>query len=230
MQISLCLTNYNRFALLLKSFEQVLNDDRISEIIISDDNSEQMLFEQLRLAVLPYPKIKLHRNIRRLGVYANKHKSVAHATNEWVIIFDSDNVISKEYIDKLYDVKWNSKTILAPDFAEPSFDYRKFASTTYNKLNVGRYATQPKFDALLNTMNYFINRDAYLSVYQSKPDINGADSIYFNYLWLLSGNDIHVLRGLRYFHRVHDDSYYISVAKESEPVCSSILKSIQKMR
>lgn len=229
-KISLCLTNLNRLALLLKSFEQVAYDDRISEIIISDDCSDISLYETLLKNVSNNPKIKLSRNPKTLGVYANKHKSVAMASNEWVIIFDSDNVIGKDYIDKIYQQRWETKTIYAPDFAEPVFDYRKYAGVTYNKVNVRRYVNGKLFDALLNTMNYFIHRDSYLSVYQVKDNIIGADSIYFNYLWLMAGNNINVVRNLKYFHRVHDGSYYQSVARDSQPVCSQILKQISLMR
>jgi glycosyltransferase involved in cell wall biosynthesis len=45
-KISLCLTNYNRKELLMESFAHVLNDERISEIIISDDHSDEDIYIQ----------------------------------------------------------------------------------------------------------------------------------------------------------------------------------------
>ena len=204
-QISLCITNYNRNAYLFKSFEQVLNDERIGEILISDDCSNPDLFNDIfkRCESLS-SKIRVVRNPINLGCYANKCKAVSEAKFEYVIIFDSDNIIDKSYIDLIYSVEWNPKTILAPDFAFPVFDYREFAGYTFNKTNVSKYAYKRGFDCLINTMNYFVHRDSFVQIWQPKSDIYGADSIYMNYLWLLSGNEIHCLTGLEYFHRIHD--------------------------
>jgi len=57
-----------------------------------------------------------------------------------------------------------------------------------------------------------------------------------NYLWLMAGNEIHCLRGLSYFHRLHDGksqehgSNYINFARDSAPQCKQIEKQISLMR
>lgn len=233
--ISLCITNFNRNAYLFKSFEQVYHDDRISEIIISDDNSEPDLFEAVARRCEQFPKVKLSRNPVNLGCFGNKHKAVSLASNDYCIIFDSDNVLSPAYIDLLFQKEWQPKVIIAPDFAEPHFDYRAFAGVTFNKTNIGLRAYEKGMDCLLNTMNYFVHRDSYLSVYQPKPDIKGADSIYMNYLWLMAGNEIYVMPNLRYFHRIdhipsEKGSNYITYARESEPTCKFLLDKIASFR
>ena len=236
MKISLCITNYNRLAYLFKSFEQVLNDERIDEVVIVDDCSDINLYRSIEEITRYMPKVKLFRNENNLDVYANKREAISKAENEYCIIFDSDNVISTQYLDKIYSVEWNSKTILAPDFAEPVFDYTKYAGIVFTKQNIAQYAFKAGFDCLMNTMNYFVHKDSYLSVWQSNPYINGADSIYMNYLWLLAGNEIHCLSGLRYFHRVNGfvnsehGSNFVKHAQGSTPVCKDIEKLISQMR
>jgi hypothetical protein len=58
---------------------------------------------------------------------------------------------------------------------------------------------------MLNAMNFFVNRDEYLRVFDTtKEEPWTADSIYFNYLWLKAGNKIYVTPGMQYDHRVND--------------------------
>lgn len=234
-KISLCITNYNRSSYLFKSFEQVIEDERIHEVVVVDDCSEIGIYKTVEEMCKYHPKIKLFRNQSNAGVYKNKKIAVSLAESEYCIVFDSDNIISSDYLDKVYSVAWEPKTIFAPDFAEPVFDYRKYSSLTLNRTNAGRYAFQPQFDCLLNTMNYFVHRDTYLQVWKPKRDIKGADSIWFNYLWLSAGNEIHVLQGLRYYHRTDHNgqehgSNFLNHARESTPVCKEIERMIQSMR
>ncbi len=223
-KISLCITTYNRNAYLFKSFEQVINDDRIGEVVIVDDCSELGLYQHIAERCKYNPKIKLFRNETNLGVYENKKVSVSKAENEYCIVFDSDNIIGVDYLDAIYSKEWNCKTLFAPSFAKPVFDYRAFAGITFRKDNVAQYCGKHFFNAMLNTMNYFVHRDSFLSVWHPKPHINGADSIYMNYLWLLAGNEIHCMGGLSYFHRTgqyegnENGSNYIRQANVSFPL------------
>jgi glycosyltransferase involved in cell wall biosynthesis len=236
MKISLCITNYNRNAYLFKSFEQVLNDDRISEIVIVDDCSDLELYNRIEERCKYMNKVKLFRNEKNLGCYENKKVAVSKASEEYVIIFDSDNVIDTSYIDKIYSVEWNPSTILAPDFAQPVFDYRQYSGVTFNKVNVSQYALKGNFACLINTMNYFVHRDSYVAIWQAKEGIKGADSIYMNYLWLLAGNEINCLDGLHYFHRINAEdktqhgSNYVEFAVDSAPQCDNIERLISLMR
>lgn len=236
-KISLCITNYNRLAYLFKSFEQVLDDERISEIIIVDDHSDKEIYAAIEERVKYMPKVRLFRNEKNISVYDNKKEAVSKADNEYCIIFDSDNVIGIDYIDKIYSIiEWNPKIILAPDFAKPAFDYRQYSGVTFRKSNVAKYAMRGAFPCLINTMNYFVHRDSYVSIWQPKDNIKGADTIYMNYLWLLAGNEIHVLKGLQYFHRINDydkqehGSNYVKHAIESAPQAEAIERMISRMR
>jgi len=233
-KISLCITNYNRLEYLLGSFADVVNDDRISEIVIADDCSERAIQDQIIRAIRLTPKVKFHPGEKNLGVYANKRRAVSLAENEYCILFDSDNVITKDYIDAIYRTEWNHKTILAPDLAWPHFDYTHFAGINFSKLNVAKYANLPRFDCLANTCNYFVHRDSYLSVWQP-ADVDGEDSIYFFYLWLLSGNDVYCVSNMKYFHRTEHKrgeygSNYNRVAVQTAPRATKILELISRMR
>src|SRR3954469_23730640 len=102
--ISLCITTYNRFDLTIESFRQVIDDPRISEILIVDDNSKAEIFNLFSGMVSSDPnqaKIKLFRNFENLGMSRNKARAVELASNPWCIVLDSDNVIDSAYLDAL---------------------------------------------------------------------------------------------------------------------------------
>lgn len=208
--ISLCLTNYNRFELLIESFRQVINDDRISEIVISDDNSDPEIYNQLKALFAEIPKVEFYRNEKNVGMSLNKKLAIERAQNKRCIIFDSDNVITTAFIDALYALPiWDSNIIYAPEFAKPEFDYRAFTGKAIHKNNVKDFLSQPMFDCLLNTCNYFVDREKYLEVYEHNPAMKATDTVYFNYLWLKKGYSFYVVPGLQYDHRVHAESGFL---------------------
>jgi glycosyltransferase involved in cell wall biosynthesis len=208
--LSLCLTNYNRYEMLIESFEHVLHDDRISEVIISDDHSDLTIYNKLLDRFKNEPKVKISRNPFNLGMSRNKKRAIELASNEWCILFDSDNVIKPDYLDAILIMVLFDHAIYCPEAALPEFDYRFFAGQTINRKNIHSYLQRPMFDCLLNTCNYVVNREKYLEVYQHDPKIKASDTIHFNYLWLKSGGSFYVVPEMKYFHRVHKGSGFLA--------------------
>lgn len=257
--VTLALTHFNRFQLVKLAMEHALPDPRIREIVISDDCSTDGSWENLKAFARVYPKVKLYRNPSNLDCYQNKMRAVQRSTSDWVILFDSDNVLPKAYLDRLWDIpKWNKATIYCPDFAEPHFNYTQWAGKVANLGTVGHllgvtdaspvqcapktvlcvYCRHQKkgapqhcprsgngrhrwvlqgnpspvkgsaFGTLLNTANYFIPRDNWLSVWDGSVNPNTADSIFQAYNWIKAGYNMEIVPGLRYFHRVHNGSHY----------------------
>ncbi len=210
--ISLCITTYNRFDLLMESFAQVLNDDRISEIVIVDDCSEIEYYDKILAATVDMPKVRVYRNKENLGMSLNKKTAVEKAKNEWVILFDSDNVIGPDYLDAIFaniQPDWDPGIIYCPSFAKPKFDYTSFSARLICRDNAPNLFITLNGEPLLNTCNYLINRGEYLKVYQHNPEMKGTDTIWFNYLWLNAGNSFYVVPGMEYYHRVHDGSGFL---------------------
>jgi len=90
----------------------------------------------------------------------------------------------------------------------PHFDFTKYQGIVFSKDNVSKYIDDVTFQTMLNAMNYFVNRDEYLRVWDGSIDPVTSDSIFHNYNWLKAGNSIFVLPGLTYEHRVHEQSHY----------------------
>lgn len=205
MNISLCITNYNRTGMLIDSFREVLDDPRVSEIVITDDSDLFHAAEVARM-IKDWEKVKYFKNDTRLDCYRNKRESVFRATNQWVISFDSDNVMTKQYIDRIENL-WiaglNARTVYQPSFAKPAFNFERFEGLLINNHNVQQYANDGMFCTMLNAMNYFVNRDEYLRVWDGSVDPVTSDSIFQNYNWLKAGNSIYVVPGLEYEHRIN---------------------------
>jgi glycosyltransferase involved in cell wall biosynthesis len=237
--ISLCITSYNRDSLVWEAIEHVVRDERISEIVICDDKSDLPYQKSLESIAGLYTKIKLVKNERNVGCYKNKARAVSHASNEWVILLDSDNVIRTDYIDPLMHYNtyygWKREEILAPDFAYPTFDYRHFSDVTFSRKNVRKFVKHPRFDCLINTANYFFHRDEYLKNHDPNKEPWTADTIYTNYRWLERGNSIHVLKGLQYFHRTDDfkgqeGSHYKTHNKKTNGFAKKIEQQLLRLK
>lgn len=202
--ISLCITNYNRYELLINSFIDLIYDDRISEIVISDDYSDINVYHMIEERVKQWPKVKLYRNESNLDCYFNKREVVSKATNEWVILLDSDNVIDKNYADQLYSAHWNPKQIFQPSYAMPHFDFRKYETFYIDHSTVAQYMADVTFQTMLNASNYFVNRDEYLKVWDGSVNPVTSDSIFMAYNWINAGNSFYIVPNMHYQHRVDD--------------------------
>jgi glycosyltransferase involved in cell wall biosynthesis len=240
--ITLSITNYNRTDLLIKSFIDVLPDRRITEVVIVDDASDlekwnlvKALISDLRSTHAGAEKIKLFRNLTNQGVYRNKRISVQYATNPWVIVFDSDNVIGPDYLDALekevlYNGGVNHAIAYAPDFAKPMFNYTHFSGSLISRVNVASFMRRKQFDCLINTMNFFVNRDEYLANFDPDTEPVAADSAYFNLMWLRRGNKMFVVPKMQYEHLIHDGSHYVQNIASSNEFHAYVMDELKSMR
>jgi glycosyltransferase involved in cell wall biosynthesis len=234
--ISVAFTNYNRTDLLFEAIEPFLADDRISEIVISDDHSTDDIYQTVLWKYNGVDKVKIFRNDTNIDCYRNKKRAVELCSNEWLLLLDSDNIFSTEFTDHIFSQNWMKNpeyrtVIFAPEFARPHFNFRELGgklidqTTVSGLLNVGNCST------MLNAMNYFVNRKQYLSVWDDKIDPVTSDSIYQNYRWLNAGNSIYVVQGLQYEHRVHDGSHYQkNVRRTPDGFHEDIMKRLKAMR
>lgn len=230
-QISLAIPTHNRFEMVLECVADVIDDPRIDEIVLSDDCSDNGSFEKLVAHFTGHPKVRLYRNKRNLDCYFNKQQAVERSSNQWCILFDDDNILTRSYLDTLYSVpEWNPQTVYCPDWAQPHFDYRRFSGWRLTKNNIAGHMRIPHFKCALNTCNYFVNRHAYLSVWDGSVNPHTSDSMFQLYNWLKSGRDIKFLTGLRYFHRIHPGSHYRTNHKKTGSFAKELEQRLATLR
>lgn len=231
MKISIAIPTFKRTDLLYQSFQQVINDDRVGEIVIVDDASPSHTYAEIESYCGSNPKIKLFRNGKNLDCYRNKMEAIRNCSHEYVCLWDSDNGFGVDYLDKIFDTPWAPERILQPSFAKPHFDFRKFNSLLVHKTNVAKYAHDSTFTTMLNAMNFFVHRENYLEVWSDHVDPVTSDSIYFNWSWLNAGKSIHVVPGLEYEHRVHEGSHYQqNHHRTPNNLHNEIIRKLKKMR
>jgi len=192
----------------MRSFHEVLYDDRISEIVISDDASDLSVYKQLENATGGMDKVKLYRNQANIGCYHNKKRAIELATSEWVIILDSDNIIGTDYLDVIFEQYWDEKKIMAPEFGRPALDYSQWAPLMFSENNVAHYLDKGNFQMFLNTFNFVVNRNQFLKAFDDAVEPWTSDSIFFCLCWFTAGNYIHCVPNLSYVHSIHAQSHY----------------------
>src|SRR3990167_1863817 len=169
MNISVAITNFNRTKLLFDALSNVLTDDRVSEIIISDDCSRFEVYDAVCEHYIGHPKVKIFRNLVNEDCYRNKAIALSRATNDWCCLWDSDNIFDKLYIDRLENL-WqaglNEKTIYTPSWAKPHFDFSGFAGVSITRLNIGGLVHDHRVTTILNAANFFCNSHEYLKVFE----------------------------------------------------------------
>ncbi len=228
--VTLAITTWNRDSLTFNSFRHVLEDDRISEIVIVDDCSDQRIYDNLLNMVRGLAKVKIYRNEKNLGCYHNKRRAVELSANDWVILFDSDNIIKPDYLDALFEWEnhWNIYTIYAPSFAKPHFDYRQFKHIY--KDNLHENINIKNFDCMMNTCNFFVNKKTYIDVFdQEIEEPWTADTLYFNYCWLMRDYDILIVEGMEYEHLVHDGSHYKANVRKTGNLANDIMNKLRSL-
>lgn len=210
MKLTLAITTFNRYKLLLESFAGVIDDPRIDEILIMDDCSEIEYWNKIKELPKFNPKIRVIRQLENRGMSVNKRDAVFNSSNEWVIMFDSDNIIGKDYLDALdrQTILW-PKSIYCPSFAKPNFDYRQYELQVFGPDNKPPLQ-EAMCSCLFNTCNYMVHKESYLEVWKENKEMKGSDTIWFNYLWLKSGREFYVVENMHYIHRVHPGSGFLT--------------------
>jgi hypothetical protein len=221
--ISVAIPHYNNSSYICDAINPLLDDDRISEIIICDDKSNDI--NELENIISKYnsSKIKLFKNEVNLGCYHNKINTVSRCTNDWAILLDSDNIYTKKSIDILYDInEWNENTIYAPSWAitfpnypSPMLNYTKYNNKYITKSLYINDFNDNIFQCLINTCNYFLPVKRFntlmndLQFSYKREIIDSLDSAVLFTDWLYNNNKIYVVQNLHYNHRLHNKSNYV---------------------
>lgn len=218
---------------LLECLQTPIVDERITEIVISDDHSHD--YEAMRKLVEHLPKVKLFRLPQNRGPFGNKLESVRQATGDWVIIGDSDNVIGPDYIDKVSQHLDDPTRLLCPTYAATNFDYRHLGGQIIGPGDFSRMAKEKLFQCFCNTGNWTVPRVQFVKAFErfldkprfdlEQPDYlkvpwrdtlrhrqayDSADSFFINRAWLAaeSANRLYAVPDLTYIHRWRLDSTY----------------------
>lgn len=231
-RISVAITTHNRSQYVNKAIRTIYRDPRIREIVISDDHSDSDDYKQLCSMLNQYTsKVKIYRNKRNYGAFKNKYLALSKCTSEWAVLLDSDNVLPRLYIDKLYTIStWDPDFIYCPDFAKPNFNFSLFSGLILDKCSVAEFLTKTELQTavrtLLNTGNYFVPVANYTRLVEPFKNLSvyAADVITMVYIWMQNGKKIQVLDGLEYKHTVHPESHFLRNNRDSKLIVQFLSK------
>lgn len=218
--------------MLREAIVKVQDDERIGEIVIVDDASDDGSYQMIVNEYWRDSKFKIYRNPKRLDCYANKHEAIGRARNPWVILFDSDNILTSDYIDAMLAyMPWDSEHWYLPTFGRPDFDYREFAGETIDRSNVAEFVGRSNFLTALNTANHFVHRDAYLAAWDPQTNPGTADSIYMALRWLETGGSLTFVPGMEYEHRIHEGSHFQTFnSLQYEQLKAEVIERLRELR
>lgn len=221
--ISIAITSYNREKIILKSLKNIIDDERVSEIVILDDGSNEESFETTKKNISGLSlKIKFFRRADNFGVLPTKVQAVNLCSKDWVILLDSDNTLSYSYLNSIFSIKdWDENSVYSASFAFPLLNFEKFSGKDLDfNLVKDTFISDSRISLFMNDGNFFFNKKRFIDLVDKYKffNVSAADIIFINYLWLSNGGIIKILPKTSYFHRVHKNSIW----KETQEASNSL--------
>jgi|APGre2960657404_1045060.scaffolds.fasta_scaffold09800_5 hypothetical protein len=221
MKFTLAITTMNRFSVLKETLPFHSSIPEIDEIVINDDGNGD--YEQIKN--LNIPKVKCFKNEKNLGVFRNKMKTLSLASNDWIILLDSDNKLDQKYIDSIKNINLDENVVYCPTFAMPELNYEILNNTYVTKNDFLSLLSRRVYDAAFNTCNFLISKkvansllkesEDYISKYNYIP--NAHDSVAINYLILKNNFKLYFLKDMHYYHDCSFNANYNQTVKISKP-------------
>jgi glycosyltransferase involved in cell wall biosynthesis len=230
MTFSMAVTAYQEsergtFSWIKEAIAPAVESPHVAEIVISDDASDD--YDGLKHALTNIPKVRLIRNETNRGVFGNKLEAILSCESEWVLNWDSDNLLSLEYIDLLVraSVPLAPELLYCPSYGRPALDYRNVVGIWW-LMDVESLSKAPQFGCLVNTGGWLVNRARFASIFEryrgmrfdlmqrnylnvaDRSDLwhrrayDAVDSFFYMKEWWLSGGRVFIVPGLEYEHRV----------------------------
>lgn len=229
-KISLAIPFYNTSKYFLDCIKYSIDDNFVSEIVVNDDQSSEEEWKNINniISELNNTKIKLYRNSTNLGGFKNKYKTIEKTTLDWVYLLDSDNYLHNTTLNVIKNIQnfdenicYCPETLIMFSGSFGSENIIREINYVYPYDNIGINECKKalisgieNFNMFLNTGNYIFNRNKYLErmkdAYKSDENFSAADCIAFQYNWLKSGGYSKIISNFKYFHRLRDDSYWVS--------------------
>lgn len=210
--LSLCLTSHNQTKEVMQSFQAIVDDPRVSEIIIIDDGSKKQSYAALQKKCEGVSKIKLFRCDKQKGARDSMILSVEKATFSRCIVFDSRNQITKEYVSG-YETAYNYDTVInMPTKGMPLFDCQRFSKWLITAGNVKTFmAAYPQAGLVLTNGNYVLHKERFLALFKKfkgygDGSLGGLGIPLMNFFWMKEGGSFLLNAGMHYIHPLAEET------------------------
>ncbi len=228
IQLTVAIPTMRRWkGFLEKSLPTFLNNEYVTYVVICDETGEDVeAIQASRWGT--NPKLRLHTNEHRLGMYANKRRCVEVSPTEWVAVLDSDNIFPDVFFEALFEL-WkdegsSSKTVYAASeivrvflkTGESEQRTSHFSGMRIHRGNWNQILKMKAWNFLLNDGNW-VGHKSVLEAWPFLPEsqVRATDSIRILKGLVEKGWTYSIVPGMRYIHTVHDDSEWIKTEAES---------------
>ena len=216
--VSLVLTTHFRFDFLKRNLPLYLANPLISEIVVSDDASDdakKIISADLFCEERASGRLRLFIQPTNRGALQNKIKVCSLAKGPWICLMDSDNFADIDYFDAFNTFIENggdNQTIYAPQRGLSNFDFTQDLGRVFNKNNFGAMN-----DCLMNIGNYIMHKELVplLQSVDLSIDPFALDVKYLLHHVFEHGGSLVVVPGMQYLHTQHTGSWYVKTAAKS---------------
>lgn len=215
--------------------EIVITDDS------ENTNEYNELSRKVNLLLESSPiELKMFKNSKKLGGFKNKYNSISKSSNDFVYQIDSDNIPntkSLKFIQNSPENNFEKNLLYLPSriyvFKKSKYEFlykprnkiifsnktkrltpEYLQNSVKNNIN---FVKHKEVNFLLNTGNPFFFKESYLKNLEKglkkSEEVLSACSIALCYFWVLSGNDINVSSFLKHYHRIREDSYWVTAGE-----------------
>ena len=129
MEISFCITTYNRLTDLKKAVNSVLDQNGLEnidyELLVSDDSNNDETEKYVLALSSENAKVRYLKN-KNKGQFNNLNNVSSHAKYDWIVFLHDDDVLEKDYLssvllleDKIInegvDIVWGARNLIDKD-------------------------------------------------------------------------------------------------------------------
>jgi hypothetical protein len=232
-QLTVAIPTMRRWEFLKQSLPVYLNHPFVTSVLICDETGEDTAAIQAS-EWATHPKLTVHTNPQRLGIYFNKRQCIELAKTEWVAVFDSDNFFNAEFFDNL-------QALWEKEGADPQHFYAcgrglfvnengtvtnpidGFAGFKINAENWNSVFSVARWNYMLNDGNWIVPRTVLSCLPKDvlDKDILATDAIYMARLFVKGGFTYDIREELGYIHTVHKGSSWIQQSDENMRIWNS---------
>ena len=226
--LTIAIPTMRRWSFLKTMLPVFLARPEVAEVILCDETGEDAA---AAAAFTTNPKLKIHVNEKRLGIYENKKKAFGLAKG-WVALLDSDNVFPDEWFEYLADLDFSDKRKIygSADFksldaetAKVTSPCQEFSGLVLDKTTWNTFLHKPKCFLLLNDGNWILHSDLYKYLPSMPSDtLKAADAVFMLHTFISRGCTIEYPAGFQYIHMVHSGSSWLQTEIESTAVLRRI--------
>ncbi len=211
--LTIAIPTMRRWSFLKTMLPVFLSSPEVSEVILCDETGEDA--EAARAAFGSNPKLKIHVNDHRLGIYQNKKKALQLAKG-WTALLDSDNIFPEEWFEFVKELDFSDKKRMygSADFksletetCKVTTPCKEFSGLVLSKESWNTFLHRDKCFFLLNDGNWILHSDAASALTEINSSVvHAADAVFMLFLFMNAGYTIEYPAGLEYIHTVHPGS------------------------